>query len=93
MGNVCKWCGDATETVRKKLCRSCKDMHADYIYRIGRLFHTTPVPTMLRFRNMCMDMQEMQRHGGKDLPHDLEYQLERVNRYLADTEKKEDTVK
>lgn len=84
MSTRCKWCGDVTDTVHKQLCKRCKDMSTDYCYRIGRMFHTTPSSVLLSFRNICMDMQEFRRRGGKDLPGDLDYQLERVNRYLED---------
>ena len=87
MTRACKWCGEDTESVRKRLCVSCKDMRTNYNYRIGRMFHTTSVGDLVRFRNLCMDLQNLKEHGGEGLPGDLDYQLERVNRYLADKEK------
>lgn len=77
----CKWCGDVTDA-RKMLCRSCKDMRTYYNYRIARLFHSTPLGELIKFRNACMDMINFREHGGKDLPHDLDYQLDRANRYI-----------
>lgn len=84
MSTVCMWCGDPTDTERKKLCGRCKDMHVSYQRRIARLFHTTPTKDLVKFRNSCMDMVEFRRHGAEDLPRDLDYQLERVNRILKE---------
>lgn len=88
MVNVCRWCGEDTGSVRKSLCMNCKGMRTDYNFRIGHMFHTTKTSDLIKFRNMCMDMQELQRRGGVGLPSDIDYQLERVNRYLADKEDK-----
>lgn len=80
----CDWCHGDTETDRRALCKACKVMNTEYRMRIGKLFHTTPVPTLLQFRNLCMDLINYREHGGKDLPGDLDYQLARVKRYLKE---------
>lgn len=81
--NRCRRCGDVISD-RRYLCDKCKEDSNTYRTLRSRIRHTTDLKTLLRFRNIIMDMQNCK--TGKYIPDDLNYQLDKVNRYLKERE-------
>jgi predicted amidophosphoribosyltransferase len=77
----CKWCGVEVEP-KHQICDKCKDLHKQYKKYCARISKHSSVEYLCEFRNLLFDML-YNMPGAEDLPYDIQYQYERVNRYLS----------
>lgn len=76
----CAWCGVALDSRRWK-CDSCKAISLQYIKYVKELKRSMSTHELCEIRNFLFDMK-YNMPGAKYLPYDLDYQLDRVTRYL-----------
>lgn len=77
---MCVWCHAELGGTRWK-CDRCKAISAQYVKYAKELRRSMSVHELCEIRNFMFDMR-YNMPGAKYLPYDLDYQLDRVNRYL-----------
>lgn len=83
----CKWCG-APVPERRRRCDKCKSMRADYRRYAANISKQSPVAYLIEFRNLLYNLL-YNMPGATELPYDIRYQYDRVNRYIALKDNKE----
>ena len=81
MAKTCRWCGAELPDKGPIKCEDCRHMMSDYKRLTARVRRSSPLELQLEYRDLLMDMK-YNLHPGEGLPYDLDYQIDRVNRYL-----------
>lgn len=78
----CEWCGAEVPPGRYK-CDDCKDKSKLYRWTVKNIRRSWSLTELCSFRNMLLDMK-YNMPNAKHLPYDLDYQLDRVTRYISE---------
>lgn len=77
----CAWCG-APVIDKQTRCPECAQRLKDYKWYCAHIFKTSSTSLLTQFRNLCLDLK-YNMPGAELLPKDLDYQFDRVSRYLS----------
>ena len=78
----CAWCGAAImPKLGRARCEYCTWLLNDYKRFCRTIFKTSDKQYLIKFRNLCIDLK-YNMPGAELLPKDLDYQFDRVNRYI-----------
>lgn len=80
----CTLCGKLLpiQYANRRRCDNCRSALSGYTRYCRSIRKTSPTQLLLDFRNMLLNLKYNTSPDAK-LPNDLDYQLDRVNRYLA----------
>lgn len=80
----CSLCGKPlpAQYANRRRCDNCRSALKGYTKYCRDIHKSSPARLLLDFRNMLLNLKYNTVPGAK-LPNDLDYQLDRVNRYLA----------
>lgn len=81
MAKACRWCGAELPDKGPTKCKDCQYMMSDYKRLAARVRRSSPLELKFEYLKLLRKMKYTL-HPGEDLPYDLDYQIERVNRYL-----------
>lgn len=77
----CAWCGAPVQPKQTR-CPGCAQLLKDYNWYCKNIFKTSSTQMLIQFRNLCLDLK-YNMSGAELLPKDLDYQFDRVTRYLS----------